>query len=1335
MLVLTVSASALNWNLVPSGTAETLYDANFANGTFVAVGSNGTILTSPSGGVWSPQASGTTVVLNGVASSNGAGPPGGAEWVVVGHSGTALYSTAANASTWAPVPAGGLPPGLGTTLLEQVTYGGPAGSQLFVAVGWNGTIITSPDGLNWNQPSSGTAANLADVEYAAGQYVIAGWNGTLLTSPNGSTWTAQASGTAANLYDLAYGAGTWVAVGAGGTILTSPNGVNWGAAASGTTYDPYDIIYDGCQFVASGAGSTILTSPDGANWAPDASGSTAGLFGLAAGNGVKVAVGTAGTALVAKGCQPSGGACAPLPAGAVAWWPLNETSGATAVTDVVGGHTGTPLSGPVGSGGPNPTTGMVGGALYFPSQSTYVRVPDSPALNFGSGDFTVDAWVNTVVGPGTATLLRPILDKFQAGAQGDIKGYRLYIDMNNQLTFVLADGSSTASVSVPVTPGTWQFVAAERAGAALNLYINGSLAATAPLPPGFGSVSNTADLLVGSITGVGFPFQPPYGEIALDELELFNRALTAQEVQAIYNAGPAGKCPPADLQVQKTHLTSPVVAGQPITYQITVTNVGGSPWTGWIGVSDPLPAGAANVSYAAPPPWSCSVSGGVLMCTYNGGPGFSLQAGQSLPPITLTFTVPAGATSVKNCARVFAQNPDANPANNLSCDMVDVQPAPPPPGGKCVALPTGAVAWWPLDEQVGATSVADNVPGGPVGTPFTLPGVPTAVGSLFGPKAVAGMVNGALLFDRDDWVQVPNSPAINFGTGSFTVDAWVYAPPQSPLLYQAIADKVEAVSGGTGAVGFRLYIKNGTIHFDLSDGSLVATVTAPGWYAYGTWEFVAGEVDRTAGTVNLYVNGVLAATAPLPPGFGSVNNSVDLLLGQVGTAGSPPGPNPSDGWIALDELELFNRALTAQEVQAIYNAGPAGKCPPGAPDLAVTKVQQGPAVVGMTVYYQVYVANVGTAAMPGPITVTDNRPAGTVLLAAGGPPGSGWSCTPAPPPPVPGPATVTCTHPGPVPAGGSLPPITLAAKVTGQAVKPGSLTNCASVAGPAGPTGAPLDPNPANDKSCVTSAVGWPGALCGVKWRDDDGDGVHDSGEPGLSGWTIEVRDANGNLVATATTGKGGRYCIKKLPPGTYTVSEVPKPGWIQTAPQPVPPGTHTVTVGSGQTVTGINFGNRPRKIGVWYPIGVPVTLPAGSPDLWVGKYVYDFGYGSGCFGPWGSCYAQVVFGLDVTNVGNAPTPAPFILNDAFPAGFTVISITAPGWSCTPGALPAAGPVTVSCSFAGSLAPGQTAHLEITAQRPLGSIMSIWVTNCAALAPNPWDASAANDQACIQVLY
>jgi hypothetical protein len=52
-----------------------------------------------------------------------------------------------------------------------------------VAVGWNGAILTSPDGVTWTQRDSGTSNNLSGVAYGNGTFVAVGWHGTILTSP------------------------------------------------------------------------------------------------------------------------------------------------------------------------------------------------------------------------------------------------------------------------------------------------------------------------------------------------------------------------------------------------------------------------------------------------------------------------------------------------------------------------------------------------------------------------------------------------------------------------------------------------------------------------------------------------------------------------------------------------------------------------------------------------------------------------------------------------------------------------------------------------------------------------------------------------------------------------------------------------------------------------------------------------------------------------------------------------------------------------------------------------------------------------------------------------
>jgi concanavalin A-like lectin/glucanase superfamily protein/SdrD B-like protein/flagellar hook capping protein FlgD len=102
--------------------------------------------------------------------------------------------------------------------------------------------------------------------------------------------------------------------------------------------------------------------------------------------------------------------------------------------------------------------------------------------------------------------------------------------------------------------------------------------------------------------------------------------------------------------------------------------------------------------------------------------------------------------------------------------------------------------------------------------------------------------------------------------------------------------------------------------------------------------------------------------------------------------------------------------------------------------------------------------------------------------------------------------------------------------------------------------------------SCQTQPQ-QPSELCGIKFNDLNGDGIHESGEPTLAGWTIVATDGV-NTFSTVTDASGD-WCIENLPPGTYVVHEVPQPGWSQTAPASV---TYTRTVPPG--TAGLEFGN-----------------------------------------------------------------------------------------------------------------------------------------------------------------
>ena len=74
----------------------------------------------------------------------------------------------------------------------------------------------------------------------------------------------------------------------------------------------------------------------------------------------------------------------------------------------------------------------------------------------------------------------------------------------------------------------------------------------------------------------------------------------------------------------------------------------------------------------------------------------------------------------------------------------------------------------------------------------------------------------------------------------------------------------------------------------------------------------------------------------------------------------------------------------------------------------------------------------------------------------------------------------------------------------------------------------------------------------GMVWEDVDGDGFRDpfAGEMGLGGWSVQLSDANGQLLNTATTDDAGNFFFAALIAGTYSVCVVSQPAaYHQTDP------------------------------------------------------------------------------------------------------------------------------------------------------------------------------------------
>ena len=101
------------------------------------------------------------------------------------------------------------------------------------------------------------------------------------------------------------------------------------------------------------------------------------------------------------------------------------------------------------------------------------------------------------------------------------------------------------------------------------------------------------------------------------------------------------------------------------------------------------------------------------------------------------------------------------------------------------------------------------------------------------------------------------------------------------------------------------------------------------------------------------------------------------------------------------------------------------------------------------------------------------------------------------------------------------------------------------------------------------------GSIQGSKWNDVNGNGIWETTEQALAGWTIYIDSVtNGQLdpwELSTVTNADGKYSFTNLGSGEYPIREVNQTGWTQTSPTT----PYAVNLTAGQALTGINLGNR----------------------------------------------------------------------------------------------------------------------------------------------------------------
>jgi hypothetical protein len=260
-----------------------------------------------------------------------------------------------------------------------------------------------------------------------------------------------------------------------------------------------------------------------------------------------------------------------------------------------------------------------------------------------------------------------------------------------------------------------------------------------------------------------------------------------------------------------------------------------------------------------------------------------------------------GRVNTTDLAALVTEWLRCNDPADLGCEeILPVMAAYPSESIQAAAPTTGLVHHWKLDEATGNTTVVDSV--------SALNGVSNA-----GTAAVAGKVGNALWFDGAETAAGGEVTISNFLTTdlkTMTLAFWV-KPDQNTLPFASIkrliggADSFEVViQQNTNKVANNLYIAGGT--YPISTGQLDD--------ATPSWTHVAMTAQLSGGTVTtqIYMNGVLDT----PTGSAT---ATDWGGGTLKFGMRTGAANNGHFKGALDEIRIYNRILSASEIQDVYS--------------------------------------------------------------------------------------------------------------------------------------------------------------------------------------------------------------------------------------------------------------------------------------------------------------------------------------------------------------------------------------------------------------------------------
>lgn len=425
-----------------------------------------------------------------------------------------------------------------------------------------------------------------------------------------------------------------------------------------------------------------------------------------------------------------------------------------------------------------------------------------------------------------------------------------------------------------LTAGSWSHCAVtyDRASGLARIYHNGVLLIERAIGSFF--LPTTDEFSVGWRSGSN-PFK---GQI--DEVTLYKRSLTPEEIGTIYRAGSSGKIFVGGNSAPEVSAGPDVATASPSDVVLLAARL----------TDDGKPAGA-RVDWR----W-----------TKISGPGeveFAVEAGSlpDSPETTARFSEPG----------LYSLQLESDDGAYGAKDLVEVRVGQFYPA----SLPSDVSAWWPgngnpIEVRSGHAAMPWNVPefaDGLVGMAFDVDGADDYWRASAAPALAVGSTASSLGATIELWMRLTDLQSDR------AIFSWIDGPYLRTSFYS------QRVNVGWGKIGGGDVFETGNI------------LTA------GVWTHCAATYDRASGIARIYVNGVLQNERAI--GSFALPTTGDVLIG------TRSGEKRFKG--QLDEVTLYDRALSPAEIGAIYQSGSAGKLPlattaplvvEAGPDIAVRDV-------------------------------------------------------------------------------------------------------------------------------------------------------------------------------------------------------------------------------------------------------------------------------------------------------------------------------------------------------------------------------------------------------------